>query len=439
MQAVYFDGEFGQLVRRESIPTNMLADAESAHSELLEVLSLADEELLEVVLAGQTPTVDQLRASIRQSTIAHRVTPVLMGTAFKNKGVQELLDAVAYYLPSPLDRQVWAIDLSKQVEPGSATAKKLLTSDANQPLVAMAFKTTVDRFGPLTFVRVYQGRINRGEAYQNTRTGKRHRFPRLVRIHADSHVDIDVAEAGDLLGVVGLDCAQGDTFVSEGCNVAMENILVAEPVMRLSIQAQRREDSDKLAKALERFRRQDPTFHYGVNKESGEMEIAGMGQLHLDVYIERIREEHECAVYVGRPQVAYKERPTRDVDFEYRLKKQTGGPGQFAHIVGRLEVLPDDSEVDFEFQDKVVGGHIDRAFIPTIRESFQDSLSCGPLGQFPIVGVRIVLTDGEQHEKDSSEFAFSAMRPRSDASRNPSACWTRVARAGDAVGGRSAE
>ncbi|MDX1926880.1 MAG: elongation factor G [Pirellulaceae bacterium] len=406
MQAVYFDGEFGQRVRRECIPTNMLAEAEAARGELLEVLSLADEELLEVVLAGKPPTVDQVRASIRQSTIAHRVTPVLMGTAFKNKGVQELLDAVAYYLPSPLDRQVWAIDLSKRVEAGAAPAKQLLTSDVNSPLVAMAFKTTVDRFGPLTFVRVYQGRINRGEAYLNTRTGKRHRFPRLVRIHANNHVDIDAADAGDLLGVVGLDCAQGDTFVSAGCNVAMENILVAEPVMRLSIQAQRHEDSDKLAKALERFRRQDPTFHYGVNQESGEMEIAGMGQLHLDVYIERIREEHECAVYVGRPQVAYKERPTRDVEFEYRLKKQTGGPGQFAHIVGRLEVLPEDSEVDFEFQDKVVGGQIDRAFLPTIRESFQDALSCGPLGQFPIVGVRIVLTDGEQHEKDSSEFAF---------------------------------
>lgn len=406
MQAVYFEGEYGQSVRRESIPQDLLADAVAARGELLEVLSLVDEKLFEVVLSGQTPTVDELRNSIRQSTIGHLVTPVLLGTASKNKGVQELLDAVAHYLPSPLDRQIWAHDLSTRTEDGSEPAKRSLTSDANLPLVAMAFKTIVDRFGPLTFVRVYQGCVKRGETYQNTRTGKRHRFPRLVRVHANTHVDIDAAEAGDLLGVMGLDCAQGDTFVGEGCNVAMENILVAEPVMRLSVQAQKREDSDKLAKALERFRRQDPTFHYGVNADSGELEIAGMGQLHLDVYIERIRVEHECDLYVGRPQVAYKERPTRHVEFEYRLKKQTGGPGQFAHIVGRMELLPEDSNVDFEFCDQVVGGHIDRSFIPAIRESFQDSLSCGPLGQFPIVGVRIVLTDGEQHEKDSSEFAF---------------------------------
>ena len=270
----------------------------------------------------------------------------------------------------------------------------------------MAFKTIVEDFGPVTYIRVYQGRIEKGQVYVNARTGKRQRFPKLVRMHADRRTEIDVALAGEICGVIGLDSVLGDTYVKENYRVALESIVIAEPVLQLSIEPQGREDSDRLVKALDRFRRQDPTFRFWTDTESGQMLIAGMGQLHLDVYIQRLRDDYHCHVHVGRPQVSYKERPTRIVPFEYRLKKQNGGQGQFAHIVGRLEPLPDESDAEFEFCDEVSGGRISRSFIPSIREGMVEALSCGPLGNYPVVGVRMVLLDGQEHEKDSSELSF---------------------------------
>lgn len=334
------------------------------------------------------------------------MTPVLMGSAGKNCAIQELLDGIAFYLPAPTDRKVWAQDLRQPVTRTETQPMVELSADRRAPTVAMAFKTNIEDFGPVTFIRVYQGKILKGESYVNTRTGRRQRFPKLVRMHANRQAEIPVAEAGDLCGVVGLDSVLGDTYVSDNYRVALESIVVAEAVLQMSIKPQGREDSDRLVKALDRFRRQDPTFRFWTDVESGQMLIAGMGQLHLDVYIQRLRDDHNCKVHVGRPQVAYKERPTRAVPFEYRFKKQNGGQGQFAHIVGRLELLPSDSETDFEFHDEVVGGRISRSFIPAIREGIVKALSCGLLGNYPIVGVRIVLLDGLEHEKDSSEFSF---------------------------------
>ncbi len=406
MQAVTFDGQYGEIVRRSAVPEELQVVATKARNEMLEAIALVDEVLMERLLAGGELSVEETRQAIRRATLAHLITPVLMGSAGKNCAVQELLDGVAFYLPAPTDRQVWAHDLRKPAAEGKAAPTIGLTSSDGDPTVAMAFKTIVEDFGPVTYIRVYQGQIGKGQTYVNTRTGKRHRFPKLVRMHANRRTEIDVAGAGDLCGVIGLDSVLGDTYVADDYCVALESIVVAEPVLQLSIEPQGREDSDRLVKALERFRRQDPTFRYWTDAESGQMLIAGMGQLHLDVYIQRLRDDFNCEVRVGRPQVAYKERPTRVVPFEYRFKKQNGGQGLFAHIVGRLEPLPSDSETEFEFRDEVSGGRISRSYIPAIRDGVIESLSAGLLGNYPVVGVRLVLLDGLEHEKDSSELAF---------------------------------
>ena len=406
MQAVYFEGHLGETVRREPIPIEYAQAANAARFEMLEAIAVVDEPLMECLLSEREPSLEEIRNAIRRATISHQMTPVLMGSAGKNCAVQELLDGVAYYLPAPTDRQVWAHDLRQSDAGRDAPPMIALTSDCGDPTVAMAFKTIVEDFGPVTYIRVYQGQIEKGQTYINARTGKRQRLSKLVRMHADRRTEIEVAQAGDICGVVGLDSALGDTYVTDKYRVALESIVVAEPVLQLTIEPQGREDSDRLVKALDRFRRQDPTFRFWTDVDSGQLLIAGMGQLHLDVYIERLRDDHHCQVQVGRPQVAYKERPSRVVPFEYRLKKQTGGPGQFAHIVGRLEPLPMDSKTEFEFCDEVSGGRISRSFIPAIREGMVEALSCGLLGNYPVVGVRMVLVDGQEHEKDSSELSF---------------------------------
>jgi elongation factor G len=234
------------------------------------------------------------------------------------------------------------------------------------------------------------------------------RLSRLVRIHAGQREDIDEGLAGDIIGVVGVDCASGDTFVGEGICCSLENIFVPEPVIRLSIAPKNRADADKLAKALERFRREDPTFHVMTDAQTDEILIAGMGQLHLDVYIEKLRSEHKCECVIGQPRVAYKQRPTKPVDFNHTLKKQSGGPGQFGHVIGRMEPLatrPDETE-RFVFVDEVTGGRIPREYIPAAKQGFIEALAKGPLGDLEVVGVKVVLTDGSYHDNDSSDQSF---------------------------------
>ncbi|GAB5402343.1 MAG: elongation factor G [Aureliella sp.] len=403
MQAVVFEGEYGEVVRREPIPDALRNAAESARSNMLDELALSDDRFMSELLDDVEPSVDVIRQAIRRATLAHKITPVLFGSAGRNCAVQELLDAVVHYLPSPIDRTVTAH------LPSSADAAKVeLNSNPAEPAVAMAFKTIVEDYGPVTFVRVYQGTIEKGGTYVNSRTGKQVRFPKLVRVHANQRTEIASAMAGDLCGVVGLDSVLGETYVTlDGPKVALESIVVAKPVLHLSIEPERREDQDRLVKALDRFRRQDPTFGFGTNPESGQLLISGMGRLHLDVYVQRLKDDHNCQVRVGRPQVAYRERPTQAVPFVYRYKKQNGGQGQFAQIAGRLEPLPIDSGLDFEFIDEVKGGRISQHFIPAIRDGAAEALSRGLIGDYPVVGVRVVIEDGVEHEKDSSELAFN--------------------------------
>lgn len=407
MQAVHFHGEHGEHVVRSPIPSQYQTAADTARRAMLETLAGFDDQLLEVLLSDERPSEVLLRDVIRRATIARQIVPVLYGSAYKNQGVQELLDAVLHYLPAPEDREVYANDTSDNAERTKSPTVRL-SQDGDAPVVAMAFKTVVESFGQLTFVRIYQGRIRSGDSLSNARTNRRVRFSRLVRIHAGQRDVINEASAGDIVGVIGVDCLSGDTFVGDGISCSLENIYVPDPVIRRSIAPADRDDADKLAKALDRFRRQDPTFQVLTDPRTGETLIAGMGQLHLDVYLERLRGEHQCECITGPPQVAYQQRPTKAVDFDFRLKKQSGGPGQFAHVKGRMEpVNAVESSTDaFVFVDEVKGGRIPREYIPAAKTGFREALDRGPLGEFEVVGVKVVLMDGSFHEQDSSDQAF---------------------------------
>ena len=363
---------------------------------MLDTLAMLDDKLMETMLSGEEPTAGQIRKVIRAGTLALQLTPVLLGSAYKNKGVQEVLDAITAFLPSPKEREVIAHDISRN--------EVQLQCDSERPLVAMAFKTVVEKFGQLTFLRIYQGTLQKGAQVVNVRTGKPTRFGRVVRIHADKREDLETAYPGDIVGVVGIDCYSGDTFSIRGFDARLETFDVAEPVIQLAIAPKNRDDADKLAAALARFVRDDPTFSVSTASDSGETLIAGMGQLHLQVYIERIETDYQCECIVGTPSVAYQERPSKSVDFEHQFKKMTGGPGQFAYIVGRME--PFDSDEGFLFDNTISGGRIDQRYIPAVEKGFAEALHGGPLGRFPVVGVAVTLTDGKQHENDSSEMSF---------------------------------
>lgn len=404
-QALVFDGDRGELVVHDSIPAEHVVAAEVARDQMLESLALHDERLMNVILAGVSPSISEIRTAIRRVTLDRVITPVLAGSAYKDKGVQPLLDAMIDFLPSPTERTVMGTALDKTAS-NEIEMQVSLHCDAVMPMAAMAFKTIVEKFGQLTCLRIYQGTIERGQSYRNVRTGRAVRFGRLVRIHAAEYEDIQLAEAGDIVGVIGTDCHSGDTFTEGGLQVRLESFDVAEPVVQLAIASSNQDDSDKLAAALDRFRKEDPTFRVLSDPGSGETLIAGMGQLHLQVYVERLETEFKCDVIVGSPSVTYQERPSRNVSFDHQFRKQSGGPGQFAKIKGRMEIMEGANELEFEFVDEVSGGQIDRKYIAAVKQGLQDALESGPLDGYPVVGVRVTLTEGDQHSNDSSEVAF---------------------------------
>ncbi|MDA0835653.1 MAG: elongation factor G [Planctomycetota bacterium] len=411
MNARFYDGNQGEELRIAEIPDDYKEAAAAARQEMLETLSLFSDELMVALLEETEISTDTIRQLIREATLTQEITPVLMGTAYKNKGVQTLLDSVISYLPGPCDREITAIDIDAQRKADKAgepePPRVTLETDDTKPLVCMAFKTVLEAFGQLTYTRVYQGQIKKGESYINSRTGKKVRFGRLVRMHADEREDVDVAEAGDIVAVVGVDCASGDTFCADSVEYALENIFVPEAVLRLSIEPLARDGADKLSKALERFRREDPTFRVMTDEETGQTIIAGMGQLHLEIYIERIRREYKVECMVGEPRVAYRECPTKKVEFNYKHKKQTGGSGQYAHVVGEINPLPEDSEIPYEFVNKVTQGRIPKEYIAPIDAGFKRALDKGPLCECEVVGVQATVLDGSYHDVDSSEMAFN--------------------------------
>jgi elongation factor G len=396
MRAVYFRGDSGETVETADIPGHLRDLAERRRVELIDAASMFSDELLEAALEDQA-TPELIRAAVRRGALDLELTPVLIGSAYKNKGVQPLLDAVTHYLPSPLDVPIEAVDLDHD---GAAVK---LTADSSAQTVAYAFKLDEGRYGQLTFVRVYQGTLGKGDTVSHTRTGKKIKIGRLVRMHADKMEDIERAGAGDIVGLFGIDCNTGDSFVSEGPRLAMTSMYVPEPVISLSVHPVDSKAQDNMSKALNRFTKEDPTFRVTLDPESDETIISGMGELHLDVYIERMRREYSAEVETGAPQVAYREAISRRSDFDYLHKKQTGGSGQYAKVVGFLEPL---EEGDFEFVNEIYGGSIPSDFIPACEKGFRSALDKGRLIGFPIVGVRVVLTDGNSHSVDSSDMAF---------------------------------
>jgi elongation factor G len=400
MQAVYYEGDDGSQVRQAEIPAQLRPAAESARQHMLESLSMYSDELMELLLSEEPIGQELIHRVMQQAVRAEECTPVMLGTAYRNKGVQQLLDAVARYLPSPVDRAIYGLD------PKNESAKMQLEPDPEKPLVGLAFKIVDDPFGQLTFMRIYQGKITKGQLYYNQRTGRRDRFSRVVRMHADKREEIDEAAAGDIVAIMGIDCASGDTYCQEPKYCTLESMYVPEPVIKVAVSPSQRADSDKMSKALQRFRREDPTFQVMTDEETGETLMAGMGELHLEIYVERIRREYKVQVEVGAPKVSYREAPTRKVDFDYKHKKQTGGSGQYAHIVGTMSPLPDDSETNFVFEEHVVGGRVPKEYIPSIQKGFRDSLGKGPVAGYPILGVQIDLRDGSYHDVDSSDMAF---------------------------------
>jgi elongation factor G len=400
MKALYFEGQFGEVVREDEIPAELAEVADRARHGLLDSLSLYDDELMEMLLEEQQPTHDQIRATVRRLTLSRDIVPVLMGSAFRNKGVQPLLDAIVRYLPSPIDRIYYAKDNDND------GAEVAMTSDPDAPAVAMAFKLVDETFGQLTYVRVYQGSVSKGQTVRNTRSRKTVRVGRMVKMHANDREDVETAKAGDIVAFVAVDCASGDTFCDDNVNYSLENIHAPKPVITLAIEPAKGADRDKLGKALARFVREDPTFHVYTDEESGETIIAGVGELQLEVYVERIKREYGCIVKVGAPKVNYREAPTQAAPFDYKHKKQTGGSGQYGHVIGRLEVLPEDAEVEYEFENKVVGGRIPTEYISSCDKGFQSATGKGPLAGYPVVRTKIVLEDGTSHSVDSSDIAY---------------------------------
>ena len=398
MKAIYFDGENGEVVRVEEIPAALAHESEAARETMLDAVSLHSDALTEAILEDQV-TEALIHDAVRRGTLSQDLTPVFLGSAYKNKGVQPLLDAVTRYLPNPAEVENTGVDLSNDEAPIT------LASDPNKPLVALAFKLEDGRYGQLTYLRVYQGRIGRGSSIVNSRTKKRQKVGRLGRMHAAEMEEIEEAFAGNIVAMFGIDCASGDTFTDESVQIAMSSMHVPAPVISLSVKPADSKSQDNMGKALGRFVREDPTFHAGVDPESGETVISGMGELHLDVYVERMKREYNVLVQTGAPQVAYRETVSQRAEFNTTHKKQTGGAGQFGRVEGYVEPLADGN---FEFVNEVRGGAIPTEFIPSVEKGFQSSLAKGRLIGFPVTGLRVVLTDGQAHSVDSSDNAFQA-------------------------------
>ncbi len=396
MRALYFEGPFGGEVKEVEIPLPLLDRAVAKREEMLDAVSMFSDELTEAILDGSVKE-EPIQQAIKRGTISRGLTPVFIGSAYKNIGVQPVLDAVTRYLPSPAEVQNRALDIDQ------GEKQVVLCSDPHDPLVALAFKLEITPYGQLTYLRIYQGSISKGDDLVNTRDRKKIKVGRLIRMHADKMEDISGAEAGDIVALFGVNCFSGDTFTDGRLNYTMTSIFVPEPVISLSISPKDNKSEINIAKALNRFTREDPTFQSRVDEESGQAIISGMGELHLEIYVERMKREFGADVSTGIPQVAYRETISERAGFDYIHKKQTGGAGQYGRVAGFMEPSGDGH---YEFVNKVKGGVIPSEFIPAVDKGFQSCLKKGLLAGFPVGGIRITVNDGQYHAVDSSERAF---------------------------------
>ena len=400
MKAFYFEGTEGENPVSKDIPENLQSQAKEYRLKMIEALSDFDDTLAEKFLNEEDPSEEEIRTAARKATVSLNITPVFMGSAFKNKGVQLVLAAVVDYLPNPSEVKNKALDQEENEK------EVVLLSDPAKPFVGLAFKLEDTRFGQLTYMRLYQGTVRKGDFIYNVRTGKKLKVPRIVYMHADEMEDIDSSVGGDIVAFFGVDCASGDTFCSEDIQYTMTSMFVPNAVISMAIEPKERSATGNFSKALQKFTREDPTFRVRRDEESAQTIISGMGELHLNIYVERMKREFKCEVNVGQPQVAYRETITKSVVYEYTHKKQTGGAGQFAKVIGTFKPLPVNEEQQYEFVNKVTGGRIPREYIPAVDRGFQEQMQKGPLIGFPILGIQAILSDGAYHDVDSSELAF---------------------------------
>ncbi len=398
MKAYYFEGDNGEHIVAKDIPAGLELEAEARREAMLDAVSMFSDELMEAILE-ETVTEDMIHDAVRKGVLANELTPVYMGSAYKNKGVQLLLDAVTRYLPSPTDIDNTAL----RMLPGGQEEEFVLSNKIDDDLVCNAFKLEEGPYGQLTYVRIYQGIIKKGSDIYNSRTGKKVKVGRIGRMHSDQMEEIESASAGDIIALFGIDCASGDTFTG-GERIALSSMHVPEPVVSLAVVPADNKAATKMSKALHRFTREDPTFRTSVDPETSDTIISGMGELHLEVYIERIKREYGATVTTGAPQVKYRETITRPVDFEYVHKKQTGGSGQYAKVQGRI-APSDDGE--FHFENKVVGGNIPSEYIGACEKGFASSVEEGQYIGAPVQGLHVTLLDGAAHAVDSSDMAFT--------------------------------
>lgn len=429
-KAVYNEGPKGVEIREtDEIPAEYVDFAKEKRIELIEQLAEVDDEMTEIFLEEREPTIEELAGAIRRSTIACKFSPVFLGSAIKNKGVQALLDGVCAYLPNPAEVPATAMDMSPSAnkkageeaaiaaggdEEAAAEARKNagppvlpLAPASEAPLVGLAFKLEEGKYGQLTYMRVYQGTLRKGNLIFNARTGKKVKVPRLVRMHSKDMEDVDEIGPGEICAMFGVECSSGDTFTDGTTQLSMTSMFVPEPVISLAIKPEGQE-TPNFSRALNRFQKEDPTFRVHVDKESNETIISGMGELHLEIYVERMRREYNVPCATGKPQVAFRETISNKAPFSYTHKKQTGGAGQFARIMGHIEPMEIDPEsgADTAFENSIVGGAIPASYIAACEKGFHDVLEKGFLSGHPVTGVRFVLEDGATHSVDSSELAF---------------------------------
>ena len=399
MKATYFDGDNGEILRTEEIPAELVDKAEEKREELIEMASNFCDDLAEAFLEEQEVTAEMILEAMRKGVLARKVTPVYMGSAYKNKGVQPLMDAATQLLPDPSEVINIALDLDQDED------EIVLGSSAADPTVALAFKLEDGQYGQLTYIRVYQGTLTKGDTLINTRSGKKIKIGRLVQMHSNQMEDISEIQAGYIGALFGIDCASGDTFADPKLNYSMTSMFVPNPVISLAIIPKDNKSQINMSKALNRFSKEDPTFRTYVDDETNETIIEGMGELHLEVYVERMQREYGAEVATGQPRVAYRETITKRADFNYTHKKQTGGSGQYGRVAGYIEPFADG---DFEFINKITGGSIPTQFISSCEKGFKAGLTKGALMEFPVTGIKVEINDGASHAVDSSEMAFQA-------------------------------
>lgn len=399
MKAIYNRGPSGEeLFETDEIPEKVKALAEERRQMLIETLADVDDEIAEIFLMEEVPTEDQIRQAIRRATINLKFTPVFMGSALANKSVQPMLDGVIDYLPNPSEVQNLALDKKRN----EASVK--LVPYNSLPMVGLAFKLEESNFGQLTYIRVYQGTLRKGSFVYNARNDKKVKIPRIVRMHSNEMEDVTEVGAGEICAVFGVECASGDTFTDGQLGYTMSSMFVPEPVISLSIKPKNNKDGANFSKAMARFQREDPTFRVTFDAESEQTLISGMGELHLEIYLERMRREYRVDCETGPPQVAYRETLGERVEFDHLLKKQSGGPGDYARVVGWME--PTGNLGENVFEEQIVGGSISEKFLFACEKGFHLSCDKGPLIGHKVLGTKMVINDGATHMTDSSEMAF---------------------------------